>query len=379
MASNQHGSYAYHDTLKGVHFGPGSLESALPKLLRTLGGRKALIITGKSLREKTNVISNVERILRDNNAFGGTFSEIGQFAPIQGIIDGLKAFHDTGADIFVSVGGGSPIDATKLMVYRIHEEQGKLFSNIAIPTTLSAAEYTCTAGYTNEQGIKTGVANPLIAPAGIILDAELTLATPEKLWLSTGIRALDHAVESLYRHGVAPPLKMLCYAAIADLFKYLPMSKKQPNDLDARQKLLIAAWMSLWPMKVEKHGPLGLSHSLGHRLGATYGIPHGITSCITLGPVISLKAETASEEDKAVLADALFYLKEPSTNSVEGDVKRLSSMINKLVMDLGLHSDLASYDVPRQDLTKIVQLTLRDAENPLYLRLVELMESIYKD
>jgi len=159
MASSQHGSYAYHDTLKGIHFGPGCLESALPQLLRTLGGTKALIVTGKSLRDKvssthlnecainrlyckTNVISNVERILRDNNAFGGTFSDIGQHAPVQGIIDGIMAFHDAGADIFVSVGGGSPIDATKAMVYRIHETQRKLFSNIAIPTTLSAAEYT---------------------------------------------------------------------------------------------------------------------------------------------------------------------------------------------------------------------------------------------
>lgn len=162
MASSQHGSYAYQDTLKGIYFGPGCLESALPQLLRTLGGTKALIVTGKSLREKvrsshlneyaatnvnwshwkTNVVTNVERILRDNNAFGGAFSDIGQHAPVQGIINGIKAFHDTGADIFVSVGGGSPIDATKAMIYRIHEAQGKFFGNIAIPTTLSAAEYT---------------------------------------------------------------------------------------------------------------------------------------------------------------------------------------------------------------------------------------------
>ncbi|KIM69257.1 hypothetical protein SCLCIDRAFT_104102 [Scleroderma citrinum Foug A] len=378
MASSQHGSYAYQDTLKGIYFGPGCLESALPQLLRTLGGTKALIVTGKSLREKTNVVTNVERILRDNNAFGGAFSDIGQHAPVQGIINGIKAFHDTGADIFVSVGGGSPIDATKAMIYRIHETQGKFFSNIAIPTTLSAAEYTYGAGYTNEQGKKVGVASPMIAPAGIILDAQVTLPTPEKLWLSTGLRALDHAVESLYRPSAIPPIKVLCYAAIVDLFKYLPMSKEQPNDLDIRQKLLIAAWMSLWPTRLEKHGPLGLSHALGHKLGAAYGIPHGITSCLTLGPVVSLKAETASDKDKAALADALFYLKEPRTNSIKGDVKRLSAMISELVVNLGLRSDLASYDVPKQDLTKITQLTLGSAEDPLYQRVVELLESIYE-
>lgn len=92
--------------------------------------------------------------------------------------------------------------------------------------------------------------------------------------LSTGLRAFDHAVgkfrpsaqakfnisafslppESLYRPSAIPPIKVLCYAAIVDLFKYLPMSKEQPNDLDIRQKLLIAAWMSLWPTRLEKHG-----------------------------------------------------------------------------------------------------------------------------
>jgi alcohol dehydrogenase class IV len=88
--------------------------------------------------------------------------------------------------------------------------------------------------------------------------------------LSTGIRALDHAVgtyyafkkgmifsesiaESLYRPLVSHPVKILCYAAMADLFKYLPISMANPTDIEARQKLLIAAWMSLWPTKFEEY------------------------------------------------------------------------------------------------------------------------------
>jgi Iron-containing alcohol dehydrogenase len=71
--------------------------------------------------------------------------------------------------------------------------------------------------------------------------------------LSTGIRALDHAVETLYRPSIVPPLKILCYGAIVDLFKYLPMSKADPNDIHARQKLQVAAWMSLWPVRPEKY------------------------------------------------------------------------------------------------------------------------------
>ena len=74
-------------------------------------------------------------------------------------------------------------------------------------------------------------------------------------------------------------MKHLCYAALADLFKYLPACKADPQDVEARQKLQIASWMSLWPVTLPKeHGASALSHILGRTLGATYGIPHGITS-----------------------------------------------------------------------------------------------------
>ena len=77
--------------------------------------------------------------------------------------------------------------------------------------------------------------------------------TSREYRLSTGIRALDHAVETLYRPFVVPPVKVLCHAAIVDLFKYLPKSKADPNDIHARQKLQMAAWMSLWPARLEKY------------------------------------------------------------------------------------------------------------------------------
>ncbi|KAI0940538.1 hypothetical protein AcW1_003708 [Taiwanofungus camphoratus] len=273
------GYYSWTDTLKGVYYGPGSLSTALPKLLQLLGAKKALVVTGKSLHDKTDVVKKVENVLKQHNVYGATFWEIGQHAPVAGIKNGLKAFKDAGADVIVSVGGGSPIDASKAILYFYQEETGGPYlRQIAIPTTLSAAEYTVVAGYTSEEGKKVSVSSQELAPAGIILDAELTLATPDRLWLSTGMRAVDHAVENLYRPLVPPPMKYLCYAALADLFKYLPQSKANPQSIEVRQKLQVASWMSLWPIKLEKYSALGLSHALGHKLGAAYGIPHGITS-----------------------------------------------------------------------------------------------------
>jgi len=92
------------------------------------------------------------------------------------------------------------------------------------------------------------------------------------------MRALDHSIENLYRPHVVPPMKALCYQSLRDLFEYLPKSKADPQNIEYRQKLQLASWMSLSPTKFERHTAIGLSHSLGHMLGATYGIPHGITS-----------------------------------------------------------------------------------------------------
>ncbi|KAF9070607.1 alcohol dehydrogenase IV [Rhodocollybia butyracea] len=332
------GFYGWTDTLHGIQYGPGSVSTALPKFFKLLGVSKALVLTGKSLYEKTDVVKKVEGILKSIDGYGATFWNIGQHSPIAGIREASKLFTETGCDVIVSVGGGSPVDAAKAILYYIQQERGgETMFQIAIPTTLSAAEYSIGAGYTDDTGKKVAVSSQKLAPAAIILDAELTLATPERLWLSTGIRALDHCVENLYRPLIPPPLKVLCLSALADLFKYLPQSKANPQSVEIRQKLQIASWMSLWPVKLEKYSALGLSHSLGHKLGAAYAIPHGITSCLTLAPVVELMAEIGTPQDKEYLAQALFFLREPSTGSVEGDVKALAKAIKQYSLDSTYH------------------------------------------
>jgi alcohol dehydrogenase class IV len=90
------------------------------------------------------VIVTAEEILKSHGAYAGTFYDVGQHAPIAGIRDGLKAFKEAGADAIVSVGGGSPIDASKVILYHLQKENPgePCKKQIAIPTTLSAAEYT---------------------------------------------------------------------------------------------------------------------------------------------------------------------------------------------------------------------------------------------
>jgi maleylacetate reductase len=264
-----------------VLFGAGSV-AELANEVKRLRGRRALVITGRSLATQTSVVEQVIEALGTLHA--GTFANIRQHTPRSDVTRAIEMARSQGADVLVSVGGGSPIDATKAVAMTLAEESGNFLPQIAIPTTLSAAEFSHLVGVTDEEHrLKTGFAHTQVAPRGVILDASLTLATPMQLWLSSGIRALDHAVETLYAPGSHPINDTLALEAIARLFQELPRSKKYPEDQAARTELQLAAWMSFFG---EVNTPMGLSHNLGRRIGASYNIGHGITSCITLPHVM---------------------------------------------------------------------------------------------
>ncbi|KAJ8589308.1 Dehydroquinate synthase-like protein [Rhizopogon salebrosus TDB-379] len=157
--------------LNGVYYGPKCVETAPPKLLDALGAKRALVVTGETLCNKIGVVARIEDILKKCNVYGATFSEVGEHTPEAGIENGVSRLREVDADILVS--------AARTNVQEIPDKDPGFLRHIAIPTTLSAVEYRHGAGYTNKQGDKVSVSYQLLAPAGIILDAELTLPTPE--------------------------------------------------------------------------------------------------------------------------------------------------------------------------------------------------------
>ncbi|KAG9204075.1 hypothetical protein G6514_001711 [Epicoccum nigrum] len=315
--------------------------SQLRDVITQLGGTKAFVVTGRSLYEKTPVIKNVEKLLGDMH--GGTFYKIGQHAPIQLIREATELMSKSGCDVLVSVGGGSPIDSAKAIAHNIHEETGRWVPSIALPTTLSVAETTQNAGFTTDEGHKIAVSDPEQVPKAVIYDGENAVHTPMNLWLSTGMRALDHAVELMY-HPLASeiPTKRLCLEAIKDLFTYLPQSKANPNNAEIRTKLFLACYASLFPFLFS--GGVGLSHSIGHAIGATYAIPHGITSCLSLAPVVRLKASNPDEAKQ--IARIIPYIGKQSTNDDSKDAQVVADAIANLVDELGLKTTLTDYNVP---------------------------------
>ena len=191
---------------------------------------------------------------------------------------------------------------------------------IAVPTTLSGAEFSDLGGCTDTRnGTKQGYTGTWIGAAAVILDPRITVHTPERLWLSTGIRAVDHAVESLCSINAQPLIDATSVRALALLGRALTRYAEDPQDLDARLDAQMGAWLASMGIRRTDYGA---SHGLGHALGADAGVPHGITSCVLLPTVMRWNAEVCAPQ-LAEVAAALGDASKPAADHVEALIARL--------------------------------------------------------
>ena len=186
-----------------------------------MGCKKVFLLASSSLREHTDEIQKIEAGLGARHA--GTYSGIAPHAPRADVLKAADAARDAGADLIVSVGGGSATDAAKIVALLIKHDvrsveafeplrtyvtdAGEVINPITVgpdipvicvPTTLSGGEFNALSGATDEvTQHKQGYEHRNMAPVMVVLDPAITLHTPEWLWLSTGVRSVDHAVETL--------------------------------------------------------------------------------------------------------------------------------------------------------------------------------------
>jgi alcohol dehydrogenase len=275
--------------LERVIYGPGKIR-ALKEEMERRGLQRAVVVT-------TDVIAKLA-ILNDVTAALGSrcasvFMGIVQHVP-RGTVNELeKAIERVDADSLVSLGGGSPIDSSKVAIYGLLDRRELV--HIAVPTTLSAAEYTHAGGVTDETTrVKSGVYDVRVLPRTVINDPALTLSTPDWLWVSTGIRALDHAIECAYAIRHQPISDALAAKSIALFREHLHASISTMGDerIAHRGHCQFASWYSIYGAMNTR---FGLSHLLGHQIGPRWNVPHGVTSCITLPNAMRFMAEIAAE------------------------------------------------------------------------------------
>lgn len=256
---------------------------------------------------------------------------------------------------------------------------------VCIPTTLSGGEYQALAGGTNDDThAKHGFAHGTLPPALVILDAALTTTTPNKFWLSTGIRAVDHCVETIC--STAKDKGDGEQAAAEGLKKLVPgllRCKKDGMDLEARHQCQLGV---IDAMSAVKSGvDLGASHGIGHQLGPL-GVGHGETSCILLPSVCRYNAKVNQSQQDQVLhilwaqSDVKSLLESKGLKKGKDD---LGSSLDIIIRELGMPRTLREVNVGRDKLDKLASHSLDDkwcGTNPVPLteksQVLEILETV---
>ena len=275
------GTFVYSNP-RVINWGAGSL-SSIGEEARRLGATRVVLVTTESVWGNTSSKSLILRALEPTPPEAVCF--IHQHAPQADLERAIEVRLSVKADLVVSVGGGSPIDAAKVVARGSVNQNvaAAAVPHIAVPTTLSAAELGSRVGFTDESGDKAGFEDPGMLADAVFYDPDLAVFTPTWLWLSTGIRSLNHGVDGLLAEGEHPLSDVLALEAIRRLFHALPLVLADPLDVGARSECQVASWFSF---TLPEPTAMGLGHRMSSKIGARHGIPHGITSCLLLPHVM---------------------------------------------------------------------------------------------
>jgi alcohol dehydrogenase len=348
MTTGDSGSFAYANP-GTIHWGAGTLAAKLDRELSRRGLTRAFVVSTRSVAGQAALGGRLREVL--GTRYVGEFGEIAQHAPARAVADAVAAARAVEPDVLISFGGGSPIDAAKVVAFALATgldlsqpnaaetargmHPGRLLPHVAIPTTLSAAELSGLAGFTTEtEHEKVGLRGEALIPAAVIFDAELSLHTPLQLWLSTGIRAVDHAVETLLADGSHPFADALALEALRRLQCNLLATHADPTDLVPRTESQLGAWFSF-----TLPGPAasGLSHTLGKRIGSRHGIPHGVSSCLLLPHVMRYLAPRTQVQQARI------------TEALGGAAPCAADAVADLIAALGLPHHLADFGLSEAD------------------------------
>jgi maleylacetate reductase len=334
--------------------------TAVVEQVDRLGASRAFLMVSGTLNRETDEIEKIRSSLGARCA--ATFDAMPPHTPREAVMAATEQARAAGADLIVTVGGGSITDGAKAVqiclandvrsiddIDRVRTNKGVVppmaapsVRQISIPTTIAGGEFSALAGVTNQQTkVKEMLRHDLVMPRAVILDPAVTLHTPEWLWLSTGIRAVDHCVEGLCSREAHPYADAQAQKGLSMLTQALPRVKADPNDLDARMDCQIGTWLSMGPLS--SGVPMGASHGIGYVLGAVFGVPHGYTSCVILPSVMRWNKSDNAERQALVSA----AMGKPGEDA--GDV------LDKFIRDLGLPRSLQDVRIGPEQFDRIAQ------------------------
>ena len=346
------------------------LAEALAQEVERIGANAVYVLASGTLARQTDVVDRVRGVL--GNRLAGVCAKIGAHTPRIDVVAAANAAREAGADALLTVGGGSVTDAAKMVGLclgndvtdpaqldnfraRIHAD-GRTerppvkppgVRSIAVPTTLSAGEFTSPAGCTDTvRQVKESYSHPLMMPRSVILDPaddrpHAGMAVPLDRHPRRRSRGRGHLLDQraavVGRH-VDP--------RAAPARPRAARGEGGSGDLEARLDCQLGSWMSI--MGSQNGVQKGASHGIGHVLGGTAGVPHGYTSCVMLPPVLRFN-EPVNAERQAWVSEALGRPGEKAADAVA-----------ELVASLGLPGTLRDVGVKTEQLDRIAEESMHD-------------------
>lgn len=297
-----------------IYFGGGAIDN-LPDYVQDIGIKKPLLVTDPGMLG-TDVFPKVEAILKDAGIEFSIFSQVNPNPLDSDISKAVEVFKNQECDGLIGLGGGSPLDAAKVVQVlaahggRVNDYdistggnqniKGPLAPMIAIPTTAGTGSEvgSCSVITSVEQGRKFLVCSPLLRPAIALLDPELTVGLPAALTAGTGMDAFTHCVEALAVKDFHPMCDAIAVKGIEYVAQYLEIAVKEPDNIEARGYMQLAAMMGAVAFQKD----LGAAHSLSHSLSSVSHVPHGLANAICIVPVMKFNKENCLKEYAKVAA-----------------------------------------------------------------------------
>lgn len=350
-----------------VLFGQPAEQAVLNEIERYEHRRVLVVSTRSLLSREAGPLQRIERALGSRRV--ETFGTVRAHSPREDVIAIAREARASEADVLVAIGGGSVIDATKVAqlclwlgldspealepyrggadpsIARRAAAPENSIRMIAVSTTLSASEFTSSAGVTDSRtNTKQSFSHRLLVPRSVVLDPAATIETPSWLLSCTGIRAVDHAIESYCAGSANVATESTSLLGLKLLSQSLPTIKAEPANLEARMTAQFGMWQAIAANAAGV--PNGASHGIGYVLGASYGVAHGHTSCVMLPAVLKWNASVNADRQRALAA------------AMGVPERAAGDLVADLVRTLDQPSSLRDVNIKRDDLPTIAQRAL---------------------
>lgn len=281
----------------------GGSRHNLAALARELGGTRVLLVTDPGVIQ-LGVAAEIKGILEKAGMAVAVFDKVQPDPTDENVADGVAALDAHQADLIVALGGGSPIDAAKVIAIRsanpaplpeymgLHKIPNAGIPLITIPTTAgTGSEATKVAVITDTaRHVKMMMLSAPLLPRAAIVDFELTLSMPKGLTSAVGVDTLTHGIEayvSRKANSLTDPLALKCIELTA---RHLRKAWNEPGNREAREGMMLAATLGGMAFS---NSSVCLVHGMSRPMGAVFHLPHGLSNAVLLPAVTGFSVEAA--------------------------------------------------------------------------------------